>query len=122
VARGQTLAVRHREFVQAARALGAPDQRIIVRHVLRNIMVPLLVVLTLDLSRLVLLEAAMSFLGFGVQPPTPSLGSLVGEGRTLIALAWWPVTYPGVILALYVLAINLVGDALAERMNVGAGR
>lgn len=117
VSRGQTLAVRHQEYVDAARAVGARDGHIIGRHILPNIGGPLLVVLTLDLSRLVLLEGAMSFLGFGVQPPTPSLGSLLSEGLSSLALAWWPVTFPGLTLAVFVLGVNLFGDWLSDHMH-----
>jgi len=120
VSRGQTLVIRHREYVDAARASGATDRHIIGRHVLPNIGGPLLVVLTLDLSRLVLLEGAMSFLGFGVQPPTPSLGSLLSEGLRSLALAWWPVTFPGVTLAIFVFGVNLFGDWLSDRLNFRA--
>ena len=118
VARGETLTVREREYVNAARASGANDLRIVARHVLPNIGSTLLVVLTIDLARFVLLEGTMSFLGFGVQPPTPSLGALLNEGLNSIALAWWPVTLPGLALALLVFGINLWGDWLADRMSV----
>jgi peptide/nickel transport system permease protein len=122
VARAETLAIREREYVSAARALGASDARIIASHILPNAWATLVVVLTIDLARFVLLEGTMSFLGFGVQPPTPSLGALLNEGLNSIALAWWPLMLPGLALALTILGINLCGDWLADRMNVPAAR
>jgi peptide/nickel transport system permease protein len=118
VARGEALALREREYVSAARASGATDARILGRHVLPNMGATLLVVLTIDLARFVLLEGTMSFLGFGVQPPTPSLGALLNEGLNSIAVAWWPVMIPGLALTLLVLGINLWGDWLADRLTV----
>jgi len=117
VARGEALALREREYVSAARASGATDARILGRHMLPNMGATLLVVLTIDLARFVLLEGTMSFLGFGVQPPTPSLGALLNEGLNSIAIAWWPVMIPGLALAILLLGINLWGDWLADRLT-----
>ncbi|WP_220180955.1 ABC transporter permease, partial [Paracoccus versutus] len=97
VARGQTLAVRELEYVEAARAIGQSDGTIILRHVLPNIVAPLTVLLTLDLPRLIILEASVGFLGLGVQPPWPTLGNLIGEGRSFILIADWLVLYPGLM-------------------------
>ncbi|MGH7334163.1 MAG: ABC transporter permease [Candidatus Rokuibacteriota bacterium] len=118
VARAQVLVVRELEYVHAARALGVGDGRILVRHVLPNILGAQIVLLTADLPRLVLLESAVGFLGLGVSPPTPTLGGLIGEGRSYMLLAWWLVVFPGVVIALLVVGFNLVGDGLARRANV----
>jgi peptide/nickel transport system permease protein len=118
VARAQVLVVRELEYVHAARALGVSDGRILVRHVLPNILVAQIVLLTADLPRFVLLESAVGFLGLGVSPPTPTLGGLIGEGRSYMLLAWWLVVFPGVLIALLVVGFNLLGDGLARRANV----
>ncbi|HEV8309827.1 MAG TPA: ABC transporter permease [Methylomirabilota bacterium] len=118
VARAQVLVVRELEYVQAARALGLGDGRILWRHILPNILSTQIVLLTVDLPRFVLLESAVGFLGLGVQPPTPTLGNLIGEGRSYMLLAWWLVVFPGVVIALLVVGFNLVGDWLARRGNV----
>ena len=117
VVRGSTLAVRNVEFVQAAIAAGAPAGRVMVRHVLPNVAAPILVQLTLSLSGAIVLEAALSFLGLGAVPPTPSLGSMLSENRTYMELAPWTVLYPGLALGLLVLAINVFGDAVRDLLD-----
>jgi ABC-type dipeptide/oligopeptide/nickel transport system permease subunit len=112
IARANTLAVREREFVLAARALGAEEGRILLRHVLPSILPPLLVVGAVNISSVVLAEAALSFLGLGVQPPTPAWGSMVAEGRTVQGLAWWNTVFPGMAIATLVVGANLLGDGL----------
>lgn len=118
VARARTLEVRELEYVEAARALGLPTIRILLRHVLPNILTPQIVLMTLDLPRLVILEASVGFLGLGIQPPTPTLGNLIGEGRSYILLADWIVLYPGLVIAALVIGFNLLGDWLVRRTNV----
>jgi peptide/nickel transport system permease protein len=118
LARAQILTVRELEYVQAARALGLGDGRIALRHVLPNILSAQVVLLTIDLPRYVLLESAVGFLGLGVQPPTPTLGGLIGEGRSYMLIAWWLVVFPGVVIGLLVVGFNLVGDGLARRLHV----
>ncbi len=115
VARARTLEVRELEYIEAARALGLPTWRILSGHVLPNILVPQVVLLTLDLPRLIVLEAAIGFLGLGVQPPTPSLGNLIGEGRAFILTADWLILYPGMVIAALVIAFNLLGDWLVKQ-------
>lgn len=117
VARGQTLAVRELEYVEAARAIGQRDGAIIFRHVLPNIVAPLTVLLTLDLPRLIILEASVGFLGLGVQPPWPTLGNLIGEGRAFILIADWLVLYPGLMIGAVVIGCNLLGDWLVRRAD-----
>ena len=112
LARGPTLSVRGTEYAIAARVGGATPARVLLRHVLPNIMSPLLVQLTFTLSGALIAESGLSFLGLGVQPPTPSLGSLLRDGRTYMELAPWTMLFPGLTLALAILAINLLGDEL----------
>ena len=117
VVRGSTLAVRNAEFVQAAVAAGASTGRVMVRHVLPNVAAPILVQLALGLSGAVILEAALSYLGLGAVPPTPSLGSMLSENRPNMELAPWTVLYPGLALGLLILAINIFGDAVRDLLD-----
>lgn len=121
VARARTLEVRELEYIDAAAALGLPTRTILLRHVLPNILVPQIVLLTLDLPRLIVLEASIGFLGLGVQPPTPTLGNLIGEGRSYILVADWLILYPGLVIAALVIAFNLLGDWLIKKTNVRVG-
>jgi peptide/nickel transport system permease protein len=115
VVRASTLSVKQREFVEAARSLGAGGPRIIVRHVLPNIMAPIVVIATVNVSTLILAEAALSFLGLGVQPPTPAWGTMLSEGREVYRIAWWNAVFPGLAILVTVLGVNLLGDGLEER-------
>jgi len=121
IVRGQVLAVREREFVQSARAIGASPLRIILRHILPNVLTPALVVATLELARVIVLEAGLSFLGLGVQPPDPSWGRMLADGRTYISSAWWIITFPGLALMLTVLSVNLMGDWLRDYFDPRLG-
>ncbi len=116
-ARARVLEVRELEYIEAARAIGAGLPRVLWRHVLPNIMGPQLVLLTLDLPRLVVLEASVGFLGLGVQPPTPTLGNLVGDGRSFLLNAQWLVVYPGLVISALVVGFNLVGDWMIWRRD-----
>jgi peptide/nickel transport system permease protein len=117
IARGEVLVVREREFTQAARLMGASNNRIIWRHILPNITTPLLVTATLQVAQFIIAEASISFLGFGVQPPTPAWGSMISDGLDYIFTSWWLITLPGIALALVVLAVNLVGDWLRDVLD-----
>lgn len=117
VARARTLEVRELEYIDAARGIGLSHLAIIFRHVLPNIAGPQTVLLTLDLPRLIILEASVGFLGLGVQPPTPTLGNLIGEGRAFILLANWLVLYPGLVIGALVIGCNLLGDWLVRRAD-----
>ena len=117
VVRGPTLAVKGGDYVRAAVAAGAGSGRVMLRHVLPNVAAPVIVQLALALSGAIVLEAALSFLGLGAVPPTPSLGSMLSENRTYMELAPWTVHFPGLALALLVLAINLLGDALRDLLD-----
>ena len=117
VVRAEVLALRDREFVAAAQALGASDARILARHVLRNVLPTVLVLATLQLPVVIILEASLSFLGLGIQPPTPSLGQMLGHSQEMVWRAWWMPTIPGVAITLLVLAFNLMGDRLRDVLD-----
>lgn len=117
IARGETLVVREREFVQAAHISGANTIRVFVRHILPNIVTPLIVISTLQVARFIIAEASISFLGFGIQPPTPAWGSMVSEGLDYIFSAWWLITLPGLTLAMVALAVNITGDWLRDSLD-----
>lgn len=114
VMRASTLQVRNREYVSAARAIGASTPRVILSEIMPNIANNLIVVITLEMAHAILLEAALSFLGLGVQPPTPSWGLMVSEGKNMMLFEPWMVVIPGVVLFVLVLAINLMGDGLRD--------
>jgi peptide/nickel transport system permease protein len=117
VVRGEVLSIREREFVQAAVALGSRDGRILARHVLPNAFTPWLVVATLDMARVIVIESALSFLGLGVQPPTPTWGGMLADGRVYLSTAWWLATFPGLAILITVLGINLFGDGLRDTLD-----
>ncbi|NDL62152.1 ABC transporter permease [Acerihabitans arboris] len=112
--RGQVLALRRREFVLSAVAIGARPWYILRYYILPNILTPILVIATLEFSRVILLEASLSFLGLGVQPPWPSWGRMLAEGRSYIATAWWVTTFPGLAIVMTVMSANFVGDWLRD--------
>lgn len=120
--RGQILSLREKEFVEAARSLGASDARIIFRHILPNLVAPIIVYTTLLIPTNILFEAALSFLGVGVQPPTASWGAMIADAIAIFDTAWWYMTFPGVALLLTVLAFNLIGDGLQDALNPRTGR
>ena len=117
IVRGSALSLREREFVHAAQALGSRDGRILIRHVLPNVFTPWLVVATLDMARVIVIESALSFLGLGVQPPTPTWGGMLADGRVYISTAWWLATFPGLAILITVLGINLFGDGLRDTLD-----
>ena len=116
--RGSTLAVREKEFVEAARALGAVDRRIMARHILPNVLTPVIVLISVAMPRAIVAEATLSFLGLGVPLTTPSLGLLIDGGyKYLFSGSWWPSIMPGVVLMFLVMGINLVGDWLRDALD-----
>jgi len=115
--RGEVLALKHLDYVEAARALGAPEARIITRHLLPNLWTPVIILSSLQVAQFIVAEAAISFLGFGVQPPTASWGNMLNEGKTYIYNAWWMTTFPGVALVLTALGVNMVGDWLRDTLD-----
>jgi len=117
IVRGTFLSLREKEFVEAAKAAGAGDMRIMFRHMLPSTVGPIVVTMTLLIAAAILLEAALSFLGFGVQPPTPALGKLIGEGAGEGFSSWWLVTFPGVVIVLIALAVNFIGDGLRDALD-----
>lgn len=114
VMRASTLQVRRREYVAAAQAIGASTSRVILSEIMPNIVNNLIVIVTLEMAHAILLEAALSFLGLGVQPPTPSWGLMVSEGKNMMLFEPWLVLIPGFVLFVLVLAINLMGDGLRD--------
>lgn len=116
--RGQVLVVRALEYVAAARALGASDARVLARHVLPNVVAPVVVAATLGVGGAIMAEAALSFVGLGAPPPVPSWGAMVAEGRELLRVAPWVSIVPGCAIGLTVLGINLLGDALGDALDV----
>lgn len=117
VARGQVLSVREQEFVTAARSIGAQDARILWRHVLPNIFGALIVVGSFAVASNIIAEASLSFLGVGVPPSVPTWGIMLSEGKEYLRDAWWPVTFPGIAIALTVLSINSLGDWLRDYLD-----
>ncbi|GMV65520.1 MAG: peptide ABC transporter permease [Candidatus Hinthialibacteria bacterium] len=114
VVRGEVLSLREREFVDAARCLGLSPWRIMLRHILPNVLPTLVVVTTLGLATAIIAEAALSFLGLGIQPPNPSWGNMILDGYTRIQFAWWQAVFPSAAIVFSVLSFNLLGDALAS--------
>jgi peptide/nickel transport system permease protein len=117
IVRAEVLTLRTREFVAAAKALGGGGNRIIFRHLLPNVLTPVIVIATLEVARMIILESALSFLGLGVQPPTPTWGGMLADGRAYLSTAWWLATFPGLSIMLTVLGINLLGDWLRDVLD-----
>ncbi len=117
VVRGETLAARETEYVEAARAMGASPAQIMFGEILPNILSPVIVVATVRIAQVIILEASLSFLGLGVQPPTASWGSMVADGRAFILDAWWVSTFPGLAILLLVLAINVTSQAVRDALD-----
>lgn len=117
IVRGEVLALKEREYIQAARALGMRDLRIITRHILPGILAPIIVYATLGIGNTILLEAGLSFLGLGVQPPTPSWGNMISQGRDTLTSAWWIATFPGLAIVFTVMAFNFLGDGLRDALD-----
>ena len=112
--RGECLSIREREYIQATRILGMSNLRIMFVHILPNVLVPILVSATIGIGGAILTESALSFLGLGVQPPTPSWGNILTSGKTYINIAWWLSFFPGIAILITVLAYNLIGESLRD--------
>jgi ABC-type dipeptide/oligopeptide/nickel transport system permease subunit len=117
IVRGTFLSLREKEYVEAAKAAGGGDFRIILRHILPNSLGPIIVNATLTVAAAILVEAALSFLGFGIQPPTPALGKLISDGQSEMLTAWWLVTFPGLTIVVIVLCVNFIGDGLRDALD-----
>jgi peptide/nickel transport system permease protein len=122
IIRGQVLSLREKEFVEASRSLGASNARIMFRDILPNLVAPIIVYATLFIPANILLEAALSFLGVGVQPPRASWGAMLAQAVSIFEVAWWFMFFPGMALLLTVLAFNLVGDGLQDALNPKGSR
>jgi ABC-type dipeptide/oligopeptide/nickel transport system permease subunit len=117
IVRGTFLSLREKEYVEAAKAAGGSDFRIMLRHILPNSLGPIIVNATLTVAAAILIEAALSFLGFGIQPPTPALGKLISDGQSEMLTAWWLVTFPGLVIVVIVLCVNFIGDGLRDALD-----
>jgi ABC-type dipeptide/oligopeptide/nickel transport system permease subunit len=117
IVRGNVLSLREKDFVEAARAIGGRAPRIMLRHLLPNTATSVVIFLTFDFARLLLLESALSFLGLGVQPPTPSWGAMIADGRQYLFEAWWNAALPGLAIVLAVLSFNFLGDGLRDALD-----
>jgi peptide/nickel transport system permease protein len=122
IVRGQVLSLREKEFVEAAQSLGASDRRIIFREILPNLVAPIIVYGTILIPQNIIYEAALSFLGVGVDPSQPSWGAMISDATTIFKEAWWFMTFPGLALLVTVLAFNLVGDGLQDALNPRTGK
>ena len=116
IVRNETLSLKEREFISACRIVGLSKKRILFRHVLPNLAVPILVYATLMVGNVILIESSLSFIGLGVQPPTPSWGNIINEGRDVLLSGWWISAFPGLAIVATVLAVNIFGEEM-QRMN-----
>jgi len=117
VVRAEVLSIRERDYVLAARAMGASDLRIILRHVLPNVLAPILVISTLQMGVVIISEASLNFLGVGVQSSVPTWGGMLSDGREFMRDAWWLATFPGIAISIVVLGVNLLGDGLRDALD-----
>jgi peptide/nickel transport system permease protein len=117
ITRGSVLGLKEREFVVAARVIGARNGTILMRHILPNVLAPLIVLATLGMAAAIITGSALSFLGLGVRPPAPEWGNMLAEGREFLARAWWVAFFPGLAIMLTVFAINLLGDGLRDALD-----
>jgi peptide/nickel transport system permease protein len=117
VVRAEVLSIRERDYVLAARAMGASDLRIILRHILPNVLAPILVISTLRMGTVIISEASLNFLGIGVQSSMPTWGGMLSDGREFMRDAWWLATFPGLAISIVVLGVNLLGDGLRDALD-----
>jgi len=117
VVRGDVLSARERDYVLAARTVGASDRAIIFRHILPNVVTPVIVLTSFFVANFIILEASLSFLGLGVEPAIPTWGSMLADGRQYLSSSWWPATLPGIAIMLTVLGINMIGDWLRDILD-----
>lgn len=117
IVRAEVLSLREREYIEAAKAIGASAPRLVIRHLLPNLTASIIVIASLQVARMIISEASLSFLGLGVPPSIPSWGSMVAEGRTYVATAWWAAAVPGAAIFVTVMSVNLVGDLLSDVLD-----
>ena len=115
--RGETLSLREKDFVMSGYAVGANDLRIILRYIFPNTLASLMVLITLNMAGVIVLEAGLSFLGLGIQPPEPSLGTMLSESKNYLSRAWWLSTFPGLTIMIIIMGINLFGDGLRDVLD-----
>jgi len=115
--RGEVLALKNRDYILAAKALGQSELKIIFFHILPNVFTPIIIISSLQISQIIIAEATISFLGFGVQPPTAAWGNMLSDGRNFLFNAWWMATFPGLALAFTALGLNLFGDWLRDTLD-----
>ena len=117
IVRGAVLSVRGLEYVEAARAIGAGQLRTMTHHILPNILSAIIVYASFELARMILLEATLSFLGLGVQPPTPTWGGMIADGKNYISISWWVSLFPGLAIGAIILSFNIIGDELRDALD-----
>jgi peptide/nickel transport system permease protein len=117
IVRAQVLQIREMEFIVAVRGVGGGAMRVIIRHVLPNVFASCIVITTLQIARVIIMESSLSFLGLGVQPPTPTWGGMLADSRNYIYLSWWMPTFPGLAILFTVLSINILGDWLRDTLD-----
>ena len=117
VVRAEVLSLREKEFITSVRALGGSNGRIIFNHLFPNVVPPIIVIVTLEMARMIIMEAALSFLGLGIQPPTPTWGGMLADGRVYLVTSWWLATFPGLVIMVVVLGINLLGNWLRDMLD-----
>lgn len=117
IIRGSVLSIKEKEFIKAARLMNVSKPRIILRHVLPNVITPVIVLATMDMAYVILGTAGLSFLGLGAQPPTPEWGAMLSQGRNHLQTAWWVVNFPGLVIMITVLGFNLLGDGLRDVLD-----
>jgi peptide/nickel transport system permease protein len=117
VVRAEVLSLREKEFITSVKALGGSNGRIIFKHLFPNVVPPIIVIVTLEMARMIIMEAALSFLGLGIQPPTPTWGGMLADGRVYLITSWWLATFPGLVIMLVVLGINLLGNWLRDMLD-----
>jgi len=122
VVRGQVLTVKQREFVLAARAIGASELRLLACHIAPNVLSPVIIIGAFEAARIIIVEAALGFLGLGIQPPTPTWGNMLADGRDYLQTAWWLLTFPGLAIMVTSLSVNLLGDGLRDLLDPRIGR
>jgi peptide/nickel transport system permease protein len=115
--RGEVLGIKEQQYVQAAFTVGLPNWRIIVMHILPNVLSAVIVLASLEVGRMIISEAAISFLGFGIQPPTPAWGNMLSEGQDYMTTSWWLTVFPGLAIVITTVAVNVVGDELRDKLD-----
>jgi peptide/nickel transport system permease protein len=115
--RGEVLGIKEKQYVQAAFTVGLPNWRIMLTNIFPNVMAPVIVLASLEIGRMIIAEAAISFLGFGIQPPTAAWGNILSEGRDYMSTAWWLTVFPGLAIVITTLCVNVVGDMLRDKLD-----